>query len=338
MDANKINKLIENLRKDLNDISNDKLVIECRNIFIKKYLSPLYDELKIAPNDQKKDLGLTINLFKQRINETTNLRLQEIQTELESANHVVNYDMFLDSANFTKGGLTPITLMINEVISFFKKMNFKIDSGDEVVRSIDNFDKLNISKDHPARQGNDSFYIDDYYMLRTHCTATTAKVIENNKSKDIRVLSFGNVFRKDDDDATHSHQFNQIDIVWVKEGLSLQNLKWLIHEMLKHLFGSKIQTRFRLSYFPFTEPSFEVDMTCPYCGGKGCAICKQTGMIELLGAGMLHANVMKAANISIKTGLAAGIGIDRLAMIKYGIRDIRDLYSNDFRVLNQFKK
>ncbi|MDE7433815.1 MAG: hypothetical protein K2M43_01575 [Mycoplasmoidaceae bacterium] len=108
--------------------------------------------------------------------------------------------------------------------------------------------------------------------------------------------------------------------------------------MLKHIFGPQIETRFRLSYFPFTEPSFEVDMTCPYCNGEGCAICKQTGMIELLGAGMLHANVMKAANINIKTGLAAGIGIDRLAMIKYGIKDIRDLYNNDFRILNQFKK
>lgn len=217
-------------------------------------------------------------------------------------------------------------------------MNFKIESGNEVVRTIDNFDKLNISKDHPARQGNDSFFIDEEMMLRTHCTATTATVIDQNTSKDIRVVSFGNVYRKDDDDATHSHQFNQIDLVWVKDGLSLQNLKWLIHEMLKYIFGPKVETRFRLSHFPFTEPSFEVDMTCPYCGGNGCAICKNTGWIELLGAGMLHANVLKFAGVNIKSGLAAGVGVDRLAMIKYGITDIRDLYSNDFRILNSFKK
>ncbi len=338
MQAAEINKLADDLSRQLKDIKNEKLAIECRNIFTKKHLAPLYDELKIASNDKKKELGISINLLKNKILEITEERIQQIKSELESANHVINYDIYLNAADLKKGTLTPLSMMANEVISFFKKMNFRIESGDEVVRSLDNFDKLDISKDHPARQGNDSFYIDEDYMLRTHCTATTAKVIANNNSKDIRVLSFGNVYRKDDDDATHSHQFNQIDIVWVKEGLSLQNLKWLVHEMLKYIFGSKVETRFRLSYFPFTEPSFEVDMTCPYCEGKGCPICKQTGWIELLGAGMLHANVLKAANINIKTGLAAGFGIDRLAMIKYGIKDIRDLYSNDFRVLNQFKK
>lgn len=332
-----INGLIEQFSLELKDITTEKLIIECRNIFTKKYLTPLYAKLKIATIDEKKELGIALNFLKQKITELTEKAIADLNSKEEAANHVVNYDIYLNAANFKKGTLTPLSLMTNEIISFFKKMNFRIEMGNEVVKTIYNFDRLNISKDHPARQGNDSFYINDDYMLRTHCTSITAQVIDNNTSKDIRVISFGNVYRKDDDDATHSHQFNQVDMVWVKDGLSIQNLKWLIHEMLKYIFGPKIKVRFRLSQFPFTEPSFEVDMSCPYCNNKGCAICKNTGWIELLGAGMLHHNVLAAANIDIKTGLAAGFGVDRLAMIKYGIKDIRDLYSNDFRILNQFK-
>lgn len=334
----KINQLIDKLNDQLKNIDNEKQAIEVRNIFTKKYLTPLYSELKITPNEQKREFGLLINSLKNKITEVVENKIKEIKELVESKNYFLNYDINLNTANFEKGTLTPLNLMANEIISFFKKMNFRIEYGDEIVTSVENFDLLNISKDHPARQGNDSFFLDNGDMLRTHCTATTARVINNNKSKDIRVLSFGNVYRKDDDDATHSHQFNQVDIVWIKDGLSLLNLKWLIHELLKYLFGSKVETRFRLSYFPFTEPSFEVDVTCPYCNGKGCNICKNSGFIEVLGAGMLHFNVMKNANINIKTGLAAGMGIDRLAMIKYRITDIRDLYSNDFKILNQFKK
>ena len=176
-------------------------------------------------------------------------------------------------------------------------------------------------------------------MLRAHTTASTAEqILLNNKSTDLRVLSVGNVYRNDDDDLSHSHQFNQIDVIWVKDGLTVANLKWLMSSLLKHLYGQDVKIRYRMSFFPFTEPSIEADIECPTCHGKGCSLCKKSGWLEIFGAGMLHQNVLKKANVNCKTAIAAGFGIDRLAMIKYGINDIRYLYTNDFRFSNQFKK
>ncbi|MDR1234673.1 MAG: phenylalanine--tRNA ligase subunit alpha [Mycoplasmataceae bacterium] len=331
-------KIIQELKDKLSKNLNETQIIELRNVYVNKYVSPIYQELKTAPNAEKKEIGNFVNIFKNEINELINDVLKKLKQEKENSLHKVDYDINIDNVNLTKGGLTPLTLITNEILSFFRKLDFQVIDGSEVVQTKYNFDNLNIDVSHPARSYQDSFFINSSTMLRTHCTATTAEALDNNKCSDIRVVTYGNVYRNDEDDATHSHQFNQVDILWAKDGLNLQNLKWLISSFLKHLFGDKVQARFRLSYFPFTEPSFEVDMTCTNCHGKGCPMCKHTGWIEILGAGMLHENVMKAANVNIKTVLAAGIGIDRLAILKYGFSDIRDLYNNDFRVLNQFKK
>lgn len=175
-------------------------------------------------------------------------------------------------------------------------------------------------------------------MLRTHCTTTTAELIHNALNKDIRIMSFGNVYRKDDDDATHSHQFMQIDFVWIKENLTIANLKWLIDSLIKYLFGNQLETRYRLSFFPFTEPSFEVDVQCFKCNLKGCSVCKYSTWIEIMGTGMLHQNVLSAANLDPNLkGLAFGIGVDRIAMLKYEIDDIRYLYSNNIKFNKQIK-
>lgn len=237
------------------------------------------------------------------------------------------------------GSMHLLNIVLDDAIKFFEQLNFEVVSGNEVVTDQFNFHNLNIPKNHPSRNMQDSFFINEELLLRTHCTVTTAQKIYQNKNDDIRVLSYGNVYRKDDDDATHSHQFTQLDLVWVNKNINVANLKWLIDSFLKYLFeNNDIQTRYRLSYFPFTEPSFEVDVSCFKCQQKGCSICKKTGWIEILGAGLLNMNVLRLADIKNSVGLAAGIGIERIAMLKYGISDIRDFYNNNFAFIKQFKK
>ena len=331
-----IANLIQNLKQTLQNASNERHLIELKNIFVKQHLLPLYDELK--KSDNKKEMGLLINEFKQQIELITNQALVELNNKSDQIDLKKWANKTLFTPFIKNGHHHIINNIIDDIAQFFKKLNFEIVSGPEVVSPVYNFDHLNIDENHPARASADSFFINSVQMLRTHCTTTTAQVLENNPHKDIRIMSFGNVYRKDDDDATHSHQFNQVDFVWVKEGLTVANLKWLIDSLIKYLFGQNLKTRYRLSFFPFTEPSFEVDVQCFKCDLKGCAVCKKSTWIEIMGTGMLHENVLKAANINdIKTGMAFGVGIDRIAMLKYEIDDIRYLYSNNFKFNAQIK-
>lgn len=329
-----------NLKALSNDIKNEtniKKIIEIKNIFTKKFLAPLYAELKNATD--KKQMGQEINQYKTEIENIVQTRIENLNNlnDVSSNTSIINIDTKI---KITENGREHLlNSVIHDVIGFFKKFDFEIAFGNEVVDVKDNFINLNISKKHVAFGSSDTFFSDASTVLRTHCTATTATKIANNKNSDIRVLSYGNVYRKDEDDATHSHQFMQIDIVWIRDNLNLANLKWLINELIKYLFGNDLQTRYRLSHFPFTEPSFEVDVECWNCKTVGCSICKHSGWIEILGAGMLNQVVMQKANIkNIKTGLAAGIGVERIAMLKYKISDIRDFYNNDFLIADQFKK
>lgn len=328
--------LIKNLEENLKQAKNERQLIEFKNIFIKQHLLPLYDELKVSQN--KKELGLKINKFKNAIEDVSNKAIESINDLLDTpelskwTNKSVNIN-YLKQAN-----AHILNKIVDDIANFFKQLNFEIVNGSEVVLSEMNFNNLNIDENHPARASADSFFVDVETMLRTHCTTTTAERLNNNKNKDIRIMSYGNVYRKDDDDATHSHQFMQIDFVWVKEGLTIANLKWLINALIKYLFGKNLKTRYRLSFFPFTEPSFEVDVQCFKCNGEGCSICKKTTWIEILGTGMLNQNVLAKANLShLKTGLAFGIGVDRVAMLKYGVDDIRYLYSNNIKFNKQIK-
>lgn len=331
--------LINEFTMTINDSSDEKKLYEIKNIFIKNKLTPLYSKLKEIPNEQKKDFGQKLNELKNEINNIFEEKIKNINLEL-SNNICSDFNPLINVSVSKVGGVNPINQVINDINLFFRKYNFEIIDGDEVIETKYNFDNLNINEGHPARNYKDTFYINKNKLLRTHCTSVSSKKIENSKSKEIKMISYGNVYRKDDDDATHSHQFNQVDIIWVKKGLNLSNLKWIVEEFLKFIFKKEIlKTRYRLSYFPFTEPSFEVDMSCIKCEGKGCNICKQTGWIEILGAGIFHKEVIKKANLDREmVGLAAGVGIDRIAMLKYGINDIRLIYNNDFRVLNWFKR
>lgn len=331
------NLLLE-FEEQIKKIDKEKLVFDERNIFLKKHLTPLYDLLKKSNVETKKELGKEINEIKQKIEKIVKERISNIK-ESEIANIKSEYEPTIPSDSFSSGSMNPIEIVKNRVISFFKKANFKIVTDSELTTTNFCFDMLNIKKDHPARSISDTFYVNDNELLRVHNTAITSKTLFNYSHLDeIKVLSYGSVYRKDDDDATHSHQFNQIDMVWVKKDLSISNLKWITQELLKYLFNKDINVRYRLSYFPFTEPSFEVDISCFFCKQNGCSVCKNTTWIEVLGAGMLHPNVLK--NTGIKKGLngiAFGIGIDRIAMLMYQIKDIRRLYNNDFELLLEFR-
>ncbi|MCV3743342.1 phenylalanine--tRNA ligase subunit alpha [Ureaplasma sp. ES3154-GEN] len=328
-------EILQQLHSQLSVAQNKQQLTEIKNIFIKQHLTPLYKELKSA--DDKKTMGLMINELKQGIEEL----FQSICTKFDHRNEPNSFGIYdnlsLNTQLLNQGHLHLFTQTINDVVSFFKQLNFEIISGDEVVLQTKNFDALNIDPNHPARANADSFFINSQLMLRTHCTTNTAYLLDNNQSDDIRIMSYGNVYRKDDDDATHSHQFMQIDFVWVKKGLSIANLKWIITNFLSHVFNKDLKTRFRLSFFPFTEPSFEVDVECFKCNGDGCNVCKYTTWIEIMGAGMLHKNVLDYAGINKDLdGLAFGIGIDRIIMLKHNIDDIRHLYNNNFKFNKQF--
>jgi len=224
------------------------------------------------------------------------------------------------------------------VEEIFIKLGYNVVTGPEVESDHYNFEFLNIPKDHPARDMQDSFYINPYYLLRTHTSPVQARVMQTNKEKTpIKIISPGKVYRRDDD-ATHSHQFIQIETLVIDENITFADLKGTLELVAKHLFGEDRKIRLRPSYFPFTEPSVEVDVSCFECNGKGCSLCKETGWIEILGAGMVHPNVLKMSGYDSEKyqGFAIGMGIDRIAMLKYGISDIRHFYTNDLRLLEQF--
>ena len=220
-------------------------------------------------------------------------------------------------------------------------MGYSVEEGPEVELDRYNFEKANIPQDHPARDMQDTFYINTEYLLRTHTTAIQTRTLEKGNGQiPIKVICPGKVYRKDDDDATHSNQFIQIEGLVVSEKISLADLKGTLESLAKHLFGEARVIRVRPSYFQFTEPSVEVDVSCHICEGKGCPTCKHSGWIEILGAGMVHPNVLKMAGYDPTqvSGFAFGLGVERVALLKYGVDDIRQFYTNDLRFLQSFKR
>ncbi|MDN4592873.1 phenylalanine--tRNA ligase subunit alpha [Polycladomyces subterraneus] len=238
------------------------------------------------------------------------------------------------------GSLHPLTAVIQQVENIFIGMGFEVAEGPEVEKDWYNFEALNMPKDHPARDMQDSFYITREILLRTQTSPVQVRTLQAKEGKvPVRMICPGKVYRRDDDDATHSHQFTQIEGLVVDRGVSMSELKGTLLAFAKRMFGEDYEFRFRPSYFPFTEPSMEMDMSCMACGGEGCRICKETGWIEILGAGMVHPNVLEKSGYNAEryTGFAFGMGVERIAMLKYGIDDIRYFYTNDLRVLRQFQ-
>ncbi|KGX93411.1 phenylalanyl-tRNA synthase subunit alpha [Pontibacillus halophilus JSM 076056 = DSM 19796] len=239
------------------------------------------------------------------------------------------------------GGPHLLTKIIEDMEDLFIGMGFNVAEGPEVEQDYYNFEALNLPKGHPARDMQDSFYITEELLLRTHTSSVQARTMENSEGKGpVKIICPGVVYRRDTDDATHSHQFTQAEGLYVDKHVRMSDLKGVLNEFAKHMFGDERDIRLRPSFFPFTEPSVEMDISCKVCGGEGCSVCKGTGWIEILGAGMVHPNVLEMAGYDSKeyTGFAFGIGVERIAMLKYGIEDIRHFYTNDVRFLNQFHK
>ena len=252
-------------------------------------------------------------------------------------------DVTLPSSKAVRGSKHPINRVIEEIEDLFVSLGYDVIAGPELETDEFCFERLNLPKGHPARDMQDSFYINEEYVLRTQTSAVQARTMLAEEGKNpIRMICCGKTYRREDD-ATHSHQFNQVEglvIDKIENNVSLADLKGTLEVFVRKMIGKNSELRFRPSYFPFTEPSYEVDVTCFKCGGKGCNLCKQTGWIEVLGAGMVHPNVLKMNGYDpeVYSGFAFGTGIDRLAMFKYGITDMRYLYANDVRFLSQFDR
>ena len=292
-------------------------------------------------NEEKREVGSKSNEVRNEITESLSKRLESIKIEaLNKKLEEDKIDITLPSRKMKVGSLHPITQVRREIEDLFVSMGYDVVDGPELETDEYCFERLNLPQGHPARDMQDSFYVSPEYLLRTQTSAVQAHVmLENEEKGPIRVICPGKVYRRDDD-ATHSHQFAQVEGLVIDKDISLADLKGTLEVFMRKMLGENTELRFRPSYFPFTEPSYEVDVTCFKCGGKGCNLCKQTGWIELLGSGMVHPNVLKMNGYDPEkyTGFAFGTGLDRLAMFKYGITDIRLLYQNDVRFLNQFDR
>ena len=307
-------------------------------------VSELSKGMKDVANEEKKEIGIKINEIRNYVTSLITNKEEEIKEKIlnEKLNKEV-IDITLPSKKIKRGSLHPMTRITEELEDLFVSMGYTVYGGPEVESDENCFQKLNLPKGHPARDSQDTFYLEnevENYLLRSQTSTAQVHAMEENKEKGpIRIVCPGKVYRRDED-ATHSHQFMQIEGLVIDENISMADLKGTLEMMMKKVLGEKTQVRFRPSYFPFTEPSVEVDVTCFKCEGKGCNLCKQTGWIEVLGAGMVHPNVLEMSGYDSKKyqGFAFGTGLDRMAMFKYGIPDIRTIYGNDIRFIKQFDR
>ena len=291
--------------------------------------------------EERPVIGSLVNVVKSELEEQIKQKEEMYEkAELNRKLQEETIDITLPSSKIKTGSKHPLNRIIEEVEDLFVSMGYDVVTGPELETDEYCFERLNLPKGHPARDMQDTFYITPEYLLRTQTSAVQARTMMANEEKaPIRVICPGKTYRRDDD-ATHSHQFSQVEGLGIDKDISLADLKGTLEVFVKKMLGENLELRFRPSYFPFTEPSYEVDVSCFKCGGKGCNLCKQTGWIEVLGSGIVHPNVLKMNGYDPEkySGFAFGTGLDRLAMFKYGITDIRLLYQNDVRFLEQFDK
>ena len=298
--------------------------------------------MKTVSAEERPILGALVNEVRNEI--TSQLEAKKARLEMEKINRDLEneaIDVTLPGNSVAVGQSHVLTQIMEEIEDLFIGMGYQIIEGPEVEEDSYNFERMNLPKDHPARDMQDTFYITNEILLRTHTSPVQARTMDKHDftKGPLKMISPGKVYRRDSDDATHSHQFHQMEGLVVAKDITMGDLKGTLEVFAKKLFGSEREIRLRPSYFPFTEPSVEVDVSCFKCNGKGCNVCKQTGWIEILGAGMVHPNVLEMSGIdaTVYSGYAFGLGPDRVAMLKYGIDDIRHFYQNDVRFLNQFK-
>lgn len=325
--------------EEINSVKNKEAILELKIKYLgrKGELASLTRELGKISNEERPIVGELINTIKGRIEDKINSLLADIvNREKGKKLRAETVDITLPGRYARLGKRHPITQVMDEVVRIFSGMGFQVAEGPEIETDYYNFEALNIPKDHPARDMQDTFYISGDLLLRTHTSPVQIRVMQGQKPP-LRVIAPGKVYRRDSD-ITHTPMFHQVEGFMVDESITFGDLKGVLSVFLHSLFGDDIALRFRPSFFPFTEPSAEVDIQCVICNGKGCRVCKNSGWLEILGAGMIHPMVFKAVGYDIErfSGFAFGMGIERIAMLQFGIDDIRLFFENDVRFLMQF--
>ena len=342
--AEKLKDLQEEVKVKVENATTSNELSEIRNDYLSKKgkLSAFMAELRNVPNEEKPAVGQLINDTKTIVSNLIDSKMKKLQEEeLENKLNAEKIDITLPGYNFKSASKHPMNIVVDEITNIFLPLGYTVVEGPEVETDKYNFEYLNIPENHPARAMQDTFYITSNLLLRTQTSGLQARAMQANIDKTpLKIICPGKVYRRDDDDATHSHQFMQIETLVVGKNVTMADLKGTLDLVAKKMFGEKREIRLRSSYFPFTEPSVEVDVSCACNDKSSCPVCKGTGWIEILGAGMVHPNVLEMSGYDSKvySGFAIGFGVDRITMLKYGFDDIRHLYNNDLRVISQFVK
>lgn len=336
-----LDEQINSLRNDFSKIINEAKSIsdleEIRIRFLSRngLLAQLFDKLKEASKEEKPRIGKELNLLRNELTEKFESKQKEFESIKEAEKFLL--DLTLPGNNYRIGGKHILTQTLDEIKTIFKRLGFSVFEGPEIESDYYNFEALNFPADHPARDMQDTFFISEKFLLRTHTTPVQIRIMENHKPP-VRAIMPGRVYRNEAVSARSYCMFHQVDGIYVDTDVTFAELKGTLVSFAKQFYGEELKYRFRPSFFPFTEPSAEMDITCFLCKGKGCKICKNTGWLEILGCGMVDPNVFKFVDVDPEkyTGYAFGMGIERIGLLKYGIPDIRMYFENDLRFLKQF--
>ena len=337
----KINEILERTLEELKSANDSQSLdaVRVRVLGKKGELTGILRGMGQVAADMRPKIGQWVNEAREKLEEAIGEAQKKIaDRELEKRLENEKVDVTMPVEGRSAGSLHPMSIVLEQLLDIFTGMGFEAVEGPEVELDHYNFELMNIPKNHPARDAQDTFYIDDNVVLRTHTSPVQARIMTTRKPP-IRIVSFGRVYRADEADATHSPVFHQLEGLVIDENISMGDLKGTLDTFARRLYGEGVTTRFRPSFFPFTEPSAEVDLTCAACRGKGCRICKDTGWIEVLGSGMVNPKVLEMCGIDSGkySGFAFGMGVERLSNLKYNVPDMRYLYENDVRFLRQFR-
>ena len=336
-----LEKLVNDAQQAIHAASDLQSLDEVRVNYLGKKgsITGMMKELGKLPPEQRPEAGQVINRAKQSIQTAIEAKKDTLQNaKLQAQLSSETIDVTMPGRTHGMGGLHPVTRVLYRIEDLFNQLGFEIAEGPEIEDDFHNFEALNIPESHPARAMHDTFYINDKLVLRTHTSPVQIRVMQERQPP-LKIIAPGRVYRCDSD-VTHTPMFHQVEGLMVDKNVSFTDLKAILIDFLQRFFErDDLDVRFRPSYFPFTEPSAEADIQCVMCSGSGCRVCKQTGWLEVLGCGMVHPNVFKHVNIDSETytGFAFGMGVERLAMLRYGVNDLRMFFENDLRFLQQFK-
>lgn len=338
---NKLNEILERAKVEVASAETLQTINDCRIKFLGKKgeVTAIMKGMGKLSVEEKKELGRVANTVRAEVETLINEKMEAIKkAEKEARLKAETIDVTEPAKTVTMGVKHPITQTIDEIVEIFRSMGYSVYEGPDVDTVYNTFDALNSPEDHPARDMSDTFYVSEDICLRPHTSSAEVRA-EKDLPLPYKIVIPGRTYRCDTPDATHSHTFHQVEMMVVGENITMSHLKGTLDYMAKQLFGPQTKTKFRPHHFPFTEPSAEMDVSCFKCGGEGCNVCKGSGWIEILGCGVTHPHVHQAGGIDTEkyTGFAVGMGVERIAMLKYGIEDIRLLFENDMRFINQFK-